>query len=166
MATKTVDQLTAAIAALLTQEFEIYDPAGSPKSLKITGLQLLTLFFGGASQSLVLGQPTTAPAQITFQSNVGGGSTLNFGQGLTSLGTWGISAPDDNFGIEVQSELFLNQIPGQSADLTITFDEIDLNCLASGFTMNGLTGFSGTVTPASFVGKTLTFTNGILTAFA
>ena len=43
MATKTIDQLTGALAALLTQEFEIYDPAGSPKSKKITCAQLEAL---------------------------------------------------------------------------------------------------------------------------
>lgn len=43
MANKTIDQLTAAAAALLTHEYEVYDPAGSPKSQKVTGTQLVAL---------------------------------------------------------------------------------------------------------------------------
>ena len=73
MATKTIDQLTGALAALLTQEFEIYDPAGSPKSQKITGLQLLTLFFGGASDQLQLNAVGDTPLLID-QNDAGPGN--------------------------------------------------------------------------------------------
>jgi len=51
MANKTIDQLTAAAAALATQELEVYDPAGTPKSQKVTGAQLKT-FCGGSSPSV------------------------------------------------------------------------------------------------------------------
>ena len=43
MATKTIDELTAAAAGLTTQEIEIYDPAGSPKSQKLTIAKLIAL---------------------------------------------------------------------------------------------------------------------------
>lgn len=43
MANKTIDQLTAAAAALKTHEYEVYDPAGSPKSQKVTGTQIVAL---------------------------------------------------------------------------------------------------------------------------
>lgn len=45
MAAKTIDQLNAAAAALATQEFEVYDPAGTPKSQKVTGAQLQSLIY-------------------------------------------------------------------------------------------------------------------------
>jgi len=46
MANKTIDQLTPAVAALLTHEFEIYDPAAAPgsKSQMVTGQQIHDLF--------------------------------------------------------------------------------------------------------------------------
>jgi hypothetical protein len=43
MADKTIDQLIAATAALLTQEFEVYDSSGAPKSQKVTGQQIVDL---------------------------------------------------------------------------------------------------------------------------
>jgi len=68
MANKTIDQLTAAAAALATQEFEVYDPAGSPKSQKVTGTQLIALINAGV---------VLTTRQINTTAPVAGGGDLS-----------------------------------------------------------------------------------------
>ena len=94
MANKTIDQLTAAAAVIATQEFEAYDPAGSPKSQKVTGAQIKT-FCGAAALTVtdfgtVFGSLPSAPNTSYNYTNTTGHVllvTFNFDLDFTSGGS-------------------------------------------------------------------------------
>lgn len=116
MANKTIDQLTAAAAALLTHEYEIYDPAGSPKSQKITGAQLLTLIASGAISQFFIG-PNGAYLQddgtTIYLTDGGAGEDMEFNC-VNDMHLF----PSGNLNLDPFIDLEINGTPGVGGTFT------------------------------------------------
>ena len=116
MANKTIDQLTAAVAALLTQEFEIYNPAGTPKSQKITGAQLLALVASGAISQFFIGSNGAYlqdDGTTIYLNDGGSGEDMEFdcGNNMRLL-------PAGDLNLDPTGQLLINAAAGVSGTFT------------------------------------------------
>ncbi len=120
------------------------------------GIQVPTI---SSSSDIIVGAPAGEVRIAT-----GTGFTANTTGGNITLDATGDIEAIASGGIDLQINGVIN-VESINADINLIADtSIDLDCAS--LTMNSNTGFTGTVTTASLVGKTITITNGIITGFA